>query len=141
MYKSILVSIDLNHKSSWEKVLPQAVSLAKQYNSIIHIMSVIPDFGMPIVGQQFPENYSKMMIKEVSTSLNVLLNKEIPSKISWKAHICHGSIYKEILNAAKKLKCDLIVIASHRPEMKDYLLGPNAARIVRHAPQSVFVVR
>ena len=45
------------------------------------------------------------------------------------------------MKAADKLKCDLIVMASHRPELKDYLLGPNAARVVRHARQSVFVVR
>ncbi len=36
---------------------------------------------------------------------------------------------------------DLIVMASHRPEMKDYLLGSNAGHIVLHAPCSVFVVR
>jgi len=33
------------------------------------------------------------------------------------------------------------VLASHRPDLKDYLLGPNAARVVRHADRSVFVVR
>ncbi len=26
-----------------------------------------------------------------------------------------------------------IVIASHRPELRDYPLGPNAARVMRHA--------
>jgi nucleotide-binding universal stress UspA family protein len=35
----------------------------------------------------------------------------------------------------------MIVMASHRPELKDYLLGPNAARVVRHAECSVLVVR
>lgn len=39
------------------------------------------------------------------------------------------------------LGADLIVMASQRPELKDYLLGPNAARVVRHAEQSVLVVR
>ena len=43
--------------------------------------------------------------------------------------------------AANRLGCDLIVVGAHRPELGDYLLGPNAARIVRHADQSVFVVR
>ena len=38
-------------------------------------------------------------------------------------------------------KPDLIVMASHRPELKDYLIGPNAARVVRHADCSVQVVR
>ena len=35
----------------------------------------------------------------------------------------------------------LIVIGAHRPDLKDYLLGPHAARVVRHAECSVLVVR
>ncbi|MFQ5760821.1 MAG: universal stress protein, partial [Acidiferrobacterales bacterium] len=42
---------------------------------------------------------------------------------------------------AEKAGCDLIVMASQRPELKDYLLGPNAARVVRHANCSVLVAR
>ncbi|MEP3300223.1 MAG: universal stress protein, partial [Pseudoruegeria sp.] len=38
-------------------------------------------------------------------------------------------------------KADLIVIGAHRPDFKDYLLGPNAARVVRHSECSVYVVR
>jgi nucleotide-binding universal stress UspA family protein len=36
---------------------------------------------------------------------------------------------------------DLIVMASHRPELKDDLLGANAARVVRPSKRSVLVVR
>ena len=36
---------------------------------------------------------------------------------------------------------DLIVLASHKPALKDYLLGANASRVVRSAPCSVHVVR
>ena len=46
-----------------------------------------------------------------------------------------------MINVAKEIKADLIVMASHRPELRDYLLGPNAARVVRHADCSVLVVR
>jgi nucleotide-binding universal stress UspA family protein len=35
----------------------------------------------------------------------------------------------------------LIIIGSHSPSMQDYLLGPNAARVVRHANCSVLVIR
>ena len=48
---------------------------------------------------------------------------------------------RKFIQSAGDLNCDLIVLASHRPETKDYLLGPNAARVARHAKQSVFVVR
>jgi len=55
--------------------------------------------------------------------------------------IAHGNIYEEIIRTANKLKVDLIVMGSHRPALEDYLLGPNAARVMRHAAQSVLVVR
>jgi len=36
---------------------------------------------------------------------------------------------------------DLIVIASHRPGLKDYFLGSTAGRVVRHSPCAVHVIR
>jgi len=52
-----------------------------------------------------------------------------------------GSVYNEVLDEAEKTGADLVVIGSHRPSMATYLLGSNAATIVRHAKCSVLVVR
>ena len=52
-----------------------------------------------------------------------------------------GNVYESIINVGKKIHADLIVMSAHRPELKDYLLGPNAARVVRHSDRSVLVVR
>ena len=58
------------------------------------------------------------------------------------AAVTHGpTIYTEILAFAEEVGGDLIVVGSHRPAMKDYLLGTNAARVVRHARCSVLVAR
>jgi nucleotide-binding universal stress UspA family protein len=55
--------------------------------------------------------------------------------------VTEGKIYREILNAARTIGADLIVMGSHHPELRDYLLGPNADKVVRHADCSVMVVR
>jgi nucleotide-binding universal stress UspA family protein len=55
--------------------------------------------------------------------------------------VATGKAYEEILHAAREAGSDLIVIGSHKPELRDYLLGPNAARVVRHSKCSVYVVR
>ncbi len=39
------------------------------------------------------------------------------------------------------MKADLIVVGSHRPNWSTYLIGSNAANIVRHAQCSVLVMR
>ena len=141
MYKSILVPIDLGEASSWEKSLPTAVALARTFGAALHVVSVVPDFGRSIVGGYFPEDYEAEALNKAGDLLKAFLEDHAPPDVAIKGHIAHGTIYEEINKTADKLQCDMIVLASHRPELKDYLLGPNAARVVRHADQSVLVVR
>ena len=60
---------------------------------------------------------------------------------SVKTHVLYGTIYDQIIKVANECGADLIVMGSHRPALEDYLIGPNAARVMRHAKQSVFIVR
>jgi nucleotide-binding universal stress UspA family protein len=52
-----------------------------------------------------------------------------------------GQTHRAILAAAEERNVDLIVVASHRPGLQDFLLGSTAARVVRHATCSVLVKR
>lgn len=47
----------------------------------------------------------------------------------------------EILRIADDAAADVTVTAFRRPDMKDCLLGDNAARVVRHARVSFLIVR
>jgi nucleotide-binding universal stress UspA family protein len=55
--------------------------------------------------------------------------------------VLFGSIGAEIRSAATEAGADLLVMASHRPEMRDYLIGPNAAYVAQNATCSVLVLR
>lgn len=141
MYRKILLPVDLAQESSWNRALPVACELARPSNAELHAVTVVPDYGMSIVGSFFPKGYEEQAIGEAKARLKEFLEANVPSDVSVQGHVANGSIYEEILRVATELDCDLIVIASHRPELRDYLLGPNAARVVRHARQSVHVVR
>ncbi|PLX39495.1 MAG: universal stress protein UspA [Hyphomicrobiales bacterium] len=141
MYKNILVSIDLNHESSWTKALPVAASMAKSMGASLHAVTVVPDFGMSIVGNYFPKDFEKQALVDAAEKLKSFVASHVDKSVPVKVHVGHGTIYEEIIHVADKTNCDLIVVGSHRPELQDYLLGPNAARVVRHAKQSVLVVR
>lgn len=141
MYKSILVPVDLNQESSWTKSLPVAIKMAQQNDGELHIATVIPDFGMALVGSFFPPDHSEKVLAAAHKDLSKLVADHVPAGVKVTDHVKQGTIYKRILRAADEVNCDVIVMASHRPETKDYLLGPNAARVVRHASCSVFVVR
>ncbi len=141
MYKKIFVPVDINQESSWKLALPTAIEFANKDGAKLSLLAVVPDFGMSMVGSFFPKDYAEKALKHAEHELNAIARNNVPSDIDCTCYVQHGTIYKRIIKSADKLGADLIVLASHRPETKDYLLGPNAARVVRHAKQSVFVIR
>ena len=143
MFKEILLPVDLNDESSWRKALPVAVDLSKTYGCKLHVMTVVPTFGMTLVGQYFPKDFEKNALKEADAKLKALTKAHVPGQISCQNIVAHGTVYEEIVKTRQELgdKVDLIVMASHRPELEDYLIGPNSARVVRHSKVSILIVR
>lgn len=141
MYKDILVPVDLEDESSWKAALGHAVGLAQAFGARLHVMTVVPDFGTAMVAQYFPKDYEQKVLAEARENLHAFTRDRIPEGVEVQHIVGHGRVYDEILRVAEEIRCDLILMASHRPELKDYLLGPNAARVVRHARHSVLVVR
>ncbi|NQU59401.1 MAG: universal stress protein [Rhodospirillales bacterium] len=141
MYERILLSIDLNDGLSWEAPLEKALTLCRTFNSSLHVVNVIPDLNIEVMQLYLPDDTEQNLIQSVTESLQGFIENNIPSEIGAVACISQGSIYSAVLKTAKEVKADVIIIGSHRPTMGDFLLGPNAARVVRHADCSVLVVR
>ncbi len=141
MYKNILLTVDLDEESPWKKALPTALEYCQAFGATLHVVTVVPGFGMSFVGLYFPEDFKDKALAKANEDLGGFIGKHVPPGVETRHSIGYGSVYEEILRISKESKCDLIVIASQRPELDDYLLGPNAARVVRHAGCSVLVVR
>lgn len=141
MFKNILLPVDLAEIDGPDKALSTAVGLCKTNGATLHAVSVMPGFGMSMVSQFFPEDFEEKAQAAAAKNLKDFIAKKVPSDISCQTIVASGTIYEEILRFAKEVGCDLIVMAAHKPDLKDYLLGPNAARVVRHANCSVFVIR
>jgi len=141
MYKTILVPIDLDQQSSWEKALPIAVEYSQIFGARLHAVTVLPVFGTGVVGSYFPADFEARASVEAEEKLTALVRDNVPSNLEVTCHVVQGTVYEEILRLVREIVADLVVMASHRPELKDYLIGPNAARVVRHAIISVLVVR
>jgi len=141
MYQNILFPIDVTEQTSWKIALPVVLELAQAFKPKLHVMTVIPQFGMSIVGQFFPSNMEDQLIKGATDALHKFTEENIPSDILVRHVITQGTVYESIIDTADRVEADLIIMAAHRPELKDYLLGPNAARVVRHSTRSVLVVR
>lgn len=141
MTKCVLAAIDLADHVLSGQVIDQAEKQLDGEGGVVHVLTVAPTYSMSIVGSYFPKEFEQTALEGARTELKAFLDAREDHGASIKGHVAHGVIYDEIMKAADKLGCDLIVMAAHRPELKDYLLGPNAARVVRHANQSVYVVR
>lgn len=141
MYKHILLPVDLEDAKSWERSLPVAAEYAQAFDATLHVMTVVPDFGMSVVGSFFPADFADKALKETGARLDAFVSDNVPDGIAVQHLVEYGRIYEEIIRAAKQVSADLIVISAHHPDLSDYLLGPNAARVARHAEQSVLIVR
>ncbi|MEZ5935984.1 MAG: universal stress protein [Alphaproteobacteria bacterium] len=141
MYQKILVPVDLGDKHSWRKAIPTAVTLCESFDASMIVMTVIPDIGMPVIGQYLPQDFSDRVKQQVSAQLTAFVQSQIPPGIEVQRLVAVGKIYQKIINTAAKAEVDLIIMGSHHPDLKAYLLGPNAARVVRHAKTSVMIVR
>ncbi|MDX1513373.1 MAG: universal stress protein [Gammaproteobacteria bacterium] len=142
MYKNILLTVDLNHEESWRKALPAAVAASREFNARLHIITVAPDFHMPLVASYFPDDFMDGVKSRLKEELEKFVSEHVPDDVDSTHAVVHGGkIYEEIMRYANKNGVDLIVVEAFHPDLKDYLLGSNAEKIARHAKQSVLLVR
>lgn len=141
MYKNILFPIDVTEASSWGVSLPVGLEYARVFGSILHFLTVVPDLGMSIVAQYFPADAVARMQEETRKVLQEFASRHVPPEVPHKLLVAKGPVYQTIIDTADAIDADLILMEAHRPELKDYLLGPNAAKVVRHSNRSVLVVR
>lgn len=144
MYKDILLPVDITDKHSWKSALNIVIEYVSAFNSNLHILYVVSESGMSIVAQYFPKSSVQEVLDKANSDLHDFVNKNIPKNLI-ESHVQHiigkGSVYDCIIDTSSKINADLIVMPAHRPELKDYLLGPNSAKVVRHSNISVLVVR
>ncbi|NIZ09698.1 universal stress protein [Pseudooceanicola sp. HF7] len=143
MTTSVLCAIDINRPEAEAKVLQIAWKLAQMDGARMDVVTVLPDFGRPVVGGYFKEGHAETALEHARAHLTGFVEGVLgPEANAQIRHVVvNGTTYHEILTVAEKSQADLIVLGAHRPDLKDYLLGPNAARVVRHAQASVYVVR
>ena len=141
MYKNILLPLDLNNLAAQEKAYKTAIKFAQQMGAKLHVHSVVPSMGVGMVSSYFPEGFHEKAVEKTKELLLAFVKEHVPDGIEVSESVGEGSIYRSILQAAEAKGSDMIVMASHHPELSDYLIGPNAAYVVRHSDCSVFVVR
>ncbi|MBK0399971.1 universal stress protein [Limibaculum sp. M0105] len=140
MFRKVLLPVDLDAAASWKKSVEIASDLAAS-GAEIHVLAVLPELRFSILGSYFDKDFEGAALKDMTGGLRRWMAEHMPAGIKAVPHVAHGTVYDEIIRTADRLKCDVIVVGASRPDARQYLLGPNAARVVRHAKQTVVVAR
>lgn len=138
--KKILIPLD-GSKNSF-KGLDEAIYIARQCNSVITGLYVIP-FYVQIKGPRFLGPYRKEMLKHAREFMNNAKILSAKKGIVFKVKIIEGDvIYEDINNFAASRGFDIIIIASRGyGQIKGWFLGSVANELVHRSRIPILVVK
>ncbi|MEZ5534273.1 MAG: universal stress protein [Thiolinea sp.] len=135
MYQNILVPVAIGHGGTTDTALKIARALCDEGGKITLLNVAEPLHAE--VSQYIPAD----VLEENKESVRAELRALAAGIGGAQVEVLRGSPGITITEYAGEHKVDLIIVASHRPGLRDYFLGSTAARVVRHAECAVHVVR
>jgi len=136
MYQNIIVAVD-----PYTPAKDHAIAIAnglKSEDGQITLVSVIASIP-PYVLEHLPAGQMELNRREVESQLKEYTS--LNNHMQTLAISSTASAGAALVKLSDEKKADLIVIASHRPGLKDYFLGSTAGRVVRYSPCAVHVIR
>jgi nucleotide-binding universal stress UspA family protein len=140
--RKILVPTDFSPAS--RKSLSYALRFAEGLNSEITLLHVLePETPLTLAGRPAAGAFSKEELADAEEALRALADSaKTAGCAATKSILRTGVATHEIVEAAKELDVDLIVIATHGfTGWKHFAIGSTTERVARAAPCPVLVVR
>ena len=145
MYKHILIATDGSDLA--ERAVEQGLSLAKLTNAKATVMTVTEPWTAAVSGEwavAFPvEEYEKASEANAAKILDGA--KEMAARIGVACDAVHVKDQypaEGIVEEAKALGCDLIVMSSHgRRGIAKFVLGSQATRVLAHTTVPLLICR
>ncbi|WP_068110603.1 universal stress protein [Tropicimonas marinistellae] len=137
MFTRIMVPVDLTHIDRLQKALRCAADLAKLYSLPVIYVGVTT--ALPGKLAHTPEEYTDLL-----AAFSAEQGADEGIETGFHAILSHDPAVEldpALIRAAAELQADLIVMASHIPNLMDYVWPSNGGTIASHAKASVFVVR
>jgi nucleotide-binding universal stress UspA family protein len=145
MYKHILVPTDGTKLS--DRAIKEAAQLAKATGAKITLLHSAPDQVWPMYAESaviMAEYSPKRLRDETRVHAEALLAKAAKRAGITAATelVFTDAPWDAIVKSAAKLKCDLVVMASHgRRGISGFLLGSETQKVLTHCKAPVLVVR
>jgi universal stress protein A len=139
--KRILVPVDFSHCS--KEALAFAVSFARQFGANLAIIHVVyPSYTGDPCAIGAPGYIEPDLTYHAEKQLEYLAGETVPREMPWRGLVRTGRPAQVIIEAAKELEADLIIISSHGTTgLKRVVFGSTTEYVVRHAKCAVLTVR
>ncbi|KKW67997.1 universal stress protein UspA [Lampropedia cohaerens] len=147
MYKQILIPTDGGELS--QKAIAHGFELAKLTGARVTILTVTPSYpvtymeGGIAANREFAEESERQWKEEARKAMEKVREQGKAAGVETDVQVLSGdSISDQILNAAKDIGADLIVMASHgRKGIAKLLLGSETQHVLTGAKIPVLVLR
>jgi universal stress protein A len=138
--RNIVVPVDFSENAT--EAVKSASELAVQFGARITLIHVIEPPPFMSGYETLPYKVSEKQLElTAETELEALAVRFVDLSVETKRVLRKGKAYQEIVDAAKELKADLVVLSTHGyTGLKHSLLGSTAERVVRHARCPVLVL-
>lgn len=137
MFKSIMMPVDLGHLDTQKRALQCAADLAAKHGAGVCYVGATT--GTPNALGHTPAEFEKVLATFASEQ-----GTKHGLSASHKVMISHDpttDIDDTLLKAVKQTGADLVVMATHKPGIGDYIWPSNGGKLAAHADASVFLVR
>ena len=144
MFSHILVPVDGSAASN--HAVEKACSMAQAFKSNVTVVSVIDLFafaGMGMDAGYGQVEYLKAMTDQAEAAVHDAKIIFDAADVSLSTSVIEGQvIYQNIIDAAKSVNADLIVMGSHgRKGLEKLMMGSVAAQVLAHTHLPVMIVR
>lgn len=138
MFKSILLPINLNKLAEWTETIAVGCRLARDHDARLTLATILPR-GLTVRDADYSWDAEQMFETKARQKLESLRSEARHSNCEVLVH--WGSVPSSILDVAKDLSADLIVLPARAPRFVDYLRNQEFARLAGRASCSVLLVR
>lgn len=137
MYANILIPVAFDTDETPEAALRVAARLVTEGGrvTLLHVMQDAPRYALDYLPPGWAGGVEATLRAELSRWADVF------GPPGTAVEIRHGHAAREILAFTETEGVDCIVIAGHRPGLRDRLLGGVASKVVQRAPCAVHVMR
>ncbi|MFI5395242.1 MAG: universal stress protein [Candidatus Binatia bacterium] len=141
-FKRIMLPVDFSKHG--DRAVEYAVWFARMSGGTLHLVHVIANPADPMWEPQEVPHWDLVSHseKKARAQLEVTGQRLLPADCPRKYLVLQGDPHQKLIEAAKQINADLIVMSTHgRGGVAHLVIGSVAEKTVRHAPCPVFVVR